>query len=234
MLVYGNGQSYGTFPIGSPIPVLASGSTTLLIRGVVEINGVSALRSDYEVMQGCDTVITLTPGKVTLVKPVFEYFSGTAFRWLENFDNDSGSALGGSLIPKDSASHISAAGQGYGGGNSKCLLLEPNSAQTTTLVQKVYAVSLPAQGVGTYLEFNYMGNTGIHFSITGEASGTNLDLGGVYPSAGWNKVYLDMTEQVSNLHDASGYYYIYIYSIYDPSVGPNQAFIDNIKIVTKQ
>jgi hypothetical protein len=65
-------------------------------------------------------------------------------------------------------------------------------------------------------------------------SQTNLDLGGVYPSAGRNKAYLDLTEQVSSLHEINNEYYITLYAVYDPTQGPNLALLDNIKLVAKQ
>lgn len=98
------------------------------------------------------------------------------------------------------------------------------------------AYDLPGSSVGVYLEFEYMGNTAIRFTINGTTSNTNLDLGGVYPSASWNKVYLDLSQQVTSLH-ANGnntQFVIIIYAVYDPSVGNNHAFIDNIKLVSQQ
>ena len=45
MEVIANGTNYGIWPIGSKIPVIGSGGLNFTIKAVVEINGVSALRS---------------------------------------------------------------------------------------------------------------------------------------------------------------------------------------------
>ena len=231
MLVFANGQSCGTYPVGKPVPVLTSGPTTILIRGVVEINGVGAVRADYELMAGCDTILNVTPGQVTKIRPVFEYFSGVNPRWLDNFDGDSGCIGGNNNLTQDSGSFLSQAGQGFGG-TGYCLLLAPTAKFTTAMVQRS-SLYLPPGGVGVYMEFNYLSNVNITVNIIGVASGNSYSVGGVYPSPVWNKIYLDLTEEVSNLNDATGYY-INILSNYDPTVGANFAYIDNIKILSKQ
>ncbi len=228
VLIFANGQSCGTFPIGKPIPVLTAGATTLLIKGVIEINGVSNVRADYELMQGCDTVITITQGTTTKIRPVFEYFLEDAFKWIENFDGDS--IFNSSPLTLDSGSSISGAGIGFGGVHSKCLVLNPTENVKTAQVQKT-SLNLPSGGVGVYMELNYQSNVNINVNITG-ASGKILGVGGVFPSAKWNKVYLDLTEQVSNLQEAS--YIITLYASYDASVNGNYAYIDNIKVISKQ
>ncbi len=225
MLVFANGQSSGTFPVGKPVPVITNGSATFLIRGVVEVNGVSGVRADYELMQGCDTVITVTTGKIIKIKPVFEYFPGIVFKWLENFDATAGS----SLTQQDTTAKIDI--HGFSG---KCLIMRPNATTTTTYVDKSTPVNLPSGGVGVYMELNFQSNVNINVNIKGDISGTTLGVGGVYPSAGWNKIYLDLTEQVSNLHENNNLYHLTFYASYDPNVGPNYARIDNIKVISKQ
>ncbi len=233
MEVFVNGQSYGTFPIGKPIPVLASGLSTILIRGVIEVNGVSALRADYELMNGCDTILNLTPGKTTKIIPVFEYYKSTYFAFKEDFEEPLGSGNGLKNLNGNTNTTVSINTPGLN--SPHCLALKPVQ-DTAAIVETVYDYSLPSGGVGVYLEFNYKGNTSIRFTLVGKQSGAHLDLAGAYASANWNKLYLDMTEQVSNMSrinkDVS--FYLIIYSIYDPSVGANQSLIDNIKLVTRQ
>ncbi|MEO8760393.1 MAG: hypothetical protein ABI448_05845 [Bacteroidia bacterium] len=228
MLVFGNGQSCGTFPVGKPIPIIASGPTHILIRGVVEINGVSGVRADYELMAGCDTNITITTGAITKIKPVFKYFTGVVFKLIDNFDVTNPVLNNPNL---DTTTKIVSPGIG---GTGKCLILMPNPAITVSEVVTT-SLNLPSGGVGVYLELNYYSNVAINVSVKGLGSGTSLDVGGVYPSpSGWNKVYFNLTEQVSNLHESANKYSITLYSVYDGSVGANFAKIDNIKVVSKQ
>lgn len=241
MQVIANGTTYGIFPLGAQIPVIGSGSLEFVIKAVVEINGVSALRSTYEVMKGCDTIINVQAGQVTNIVPTFEYFANATFPWIENFDGgvgDNGPKLTDSPCFCDSDKTIIPYSPGMGG-KGGCLLIQPNaiSGNGVSMVQTASTIGLPSGGVGIYMEFNYMGNIPISIAIQGAATSANgntataiTSCGGVYPSTTWQKAYIQLTEQVSTLQ--SGLYYIYFTCLYDDLVPNNAAYIDNIKIVT--
>ncbi|HXD93724.1 MAG TPA: hypothetical protein VNX01_10950 [Bacteroidia bacterium] len=230
ILVYANGKTYGTYPLGAKIPILTNGTTSFIIRGVVRMNGLDILRTDYEVMKGCDTIINVTPGQVTHVQPVFEYFSTAKFVWINNFDGDSG-VYGPSLVPTCGCNTSTAIiyGPGFGGKN-QCLALKPNADTTTASVQTNNTINLPTGGVGVYMELNYQSNVTIQVYISTNG-GALTNCGGIYPSPIWRKMYLNLTEQVSSLQSTA--YTVYFIATYDGK--PNdQALIDNIKIVTAQ
>lgn len=239
MLVYANGQTYGTYPLGAKIPVLTSGPTNFIIRGVVRMNGVDILRPDYEVMKGSDTIINVTPGQVTRVVPVFEYFSTAKFPLIIDFDNtgnstalDSGS-WGPNFKTSCNCNTPTATTYSPGFGNyGYCLALRPNS-DTTASVQTNAVIGLPSGGVGVYMELNYMSNVTIHVYVSSSGSNGLVDCGGIYPSATWKKMYLTLTEQISSLQSTTGYT-IYLLAAYQGNAGGDLALIDNIKIVTAQ
>ena len=227
VLVYANGTTYGTYPIGSKIPVLTSGPTNFIVRGVVRMNGVDILRSDYEVMKGCDTVINVNPGQITKIIPVFEYFSATQFRWMDDFELNT--TIFGGLV-SSYGTHYTATANTYTpgfGGYGACLALKPTSDSVAS-VQTKKTISLPSGGVGVYMELNYLTNTDIHVLI----NGTDGGIVKAAPGQGWKKIYLTLTEEVSSLQ--AGNYTIAFQAFYDPAQGPNLALIDNIKIVTAQ
>src|ERR1700758_4670045 len=89
MQIIANGTTYGIFPLGTKVPILVSGDAHFLIKAVVEINGVNALRSAYAEMKGCDTIINTQLGKVTRIVPEFQYFSSATFPLLMDFENTS-------------------------------------------------------------------------------------------------------------------------------------------------
>jgi hypothetical protein len=236
MLVYANGQTYGTYPLGVKIPVLTSGPTSFIIRGVVRMNGLDILRADYEVMKGCDTVINVVPGQVTHVVPVFEYFSTAQFAWIDGFeggglaDSCNGGSSCGTLVASYTGHTETATSYSPGfGGKGYCLALRPNDTIYAS-VHSGNAFGLPTGGVGVYLELNYQSNVIIQVYISADGGVTQTDCGGIYPSATWAKMYMNLTEQVSTLRSQSGYT-IYFVASYDGN-SSDQALIDNIKIVT--
>ena len=200
MLVYANGQTYGIYPLGAKIPVLTSGLTSFTIRGVVRMNGIDILRSDYEVMKGCDTVINVTPGQVTHVVPVFEYFKAAQFPWIDGLDGNgldscSGGTSCGALIASYTG-HPETATSYSPGYSGKCLALRPNdsiSCCTYASVQSSTTIGLPGGGVGVYMELNYQSNVIIQVYISTDG-GAQTDCGGIYPSATWQKMYLNLTK----------------------------------------
>ena len=227
MSIHANGNAFGTFPLGTNMPITTAGTTTLLIEPVIEVNGVSDLRSVYELMSGCDTIISLTTGEVTEVIPVFEYYSGVVPRIMADFNS------AGSIFTASDTGRVSLDPNGFGGGSSnKCLKLNPNSTTTYCYAVTTSSYYLPASSVGVYLEYNYLSNIDIGFSITGVSSGTTTGLGGAHASQNWNKGYIYMTPAVTEMNDAIGYY-LTIYCNYTDSVGTNAAYIDNIKVLSK-
>ena len=177
MLVYANGQTYGIYPLGSKIPILTSGSTSFLIRAVVEINGVGALRADYEVMHGCDTVITVQPGEIKTVVPTFEYYSTAVFEMVNDFEGNTGAGpaiafesgnCGSCLTDKTSGTYT----PGYGD-KGKCICLK-SDADTNAFIKTASTISLPAGGVGVYMEFDYQSNVEIDIYIAGADGRGNI------------------------------------------------------------
>lgn len=236
MLVYANGQTYGTYPLGAKIPVLTSGPTNFIIRGVVRMNGLDILRSDYEVMKGCDTIINVTPGKVTHVVPEFEYFGTAQFPWTDGFDGSGLDSCNGGfscgVLVASYTGHPETAVTYTPGYYGHCLALRPNDTVTYASVQTMTnsPIGLPAGGVGVYMELNYKSDLIIQVYISGDGGVTQTDCGGVYPSDTWKKMYVNLTEQVSTLQSQSGYI-IYFVATYDGTPS-HQALIDDIKIVT--
>ena len=233
MEVIANGTTYGIFPLGTQVPIIMSGDIHFLIKGVIEVNGVNALRSAYAEMKGCDTIINVQVGKVTHITPVFEYFASSIFPWLQDFDHTSSYNNNPLMHTNTFDSTESLFHPGMGGG--KCMKFAPNDRvnQTVSQMQTKLPISLPAGGTGIYLEFNYWGNISMDISVQGvPVGGTATPLtscGGVFPSATWTKIYIELTEQVSSLQ--SGYYYIYLTSLYNSAVGNNYMYVDNIKLV---
>jgi len=246
MEVIANGTNYGIWPLGSKIPVIGSGSLNFTIKAVVEINGVSALRSTYEVMKGSDTIIAVTQGQVTNIVPEFQYFNGAVFPLVLNFNGSGYNTNGVQMVDSpcltcDTDKTITIHYPGFSGASTDgCLAFKPvlNSGNGLSSVQTSAAIGLPKGGVGIYLEFNYMCNIPISIAIQGDnvATGSGLtavtSCGGVYPTPTWQKAYIQLTEQVSTLQ--SGYYYIYFSCLYDDLVVSNFAYIDNVKIVVAQ
>ncbi|MFN5371260.1 MAG: hypothetical protein ACK5B6_07335, partial [Bacteroidia bacterium] len=99
--------------------------------------------------------------------------------------------------------------------------------------QMVEPVELPKQGTTIYLELNYKTthilNVGLKANYT--SSGTvSAPLVSLNPSTEWNKIYINLTRQVSQQVNAANYR-VYFYAPKPAGSGKMELFIDNMKIV---
>jgi hypothetical protein len=99
--------------------------------------------------------------------------------------------------------------------------------------QMVEPVELPKQGTTVYLELNYKTthilNVGLKANFT--SSGTvSAPLVSLNPSTEWNKIYINLTRQVSQQINAANYR-VYFYAPKPAGSGKMELFIDNMKIV---
>lgn len=226
-------KSYGYYPIPGRIPLPLDGETYLTIRPAILVNGVKFVRVDYPVMKGCDSVLPLKRTQVLPVTPVFRYFSGVSFPFVENLEGNF-SQLKNSDPTDTFTAVIDTANAVYG---EKCLKMHMNSLYAVTQVQSTYGFSLPTNGSSIYLEFNYKGNLQLEAGLIGSSNPSSLvnpsqrSAGGVNPSATWKKMYINLTDIVLTPPHFN-YYFLYFYAAknFDPSVSNPEMYIDNIKI----
>jgi hypothetical protein len=227
VLLYVNNQAYGYYPIPGKIPVTVTGRNVFLIRPVIRVGGVSVLRVDYPVMKGCDTSITVQQGQTTKVVPVFKYFSSDVFSWSEGFETH-GSY---SLIPSSPTytNCLAVISPGFESGGCLDMHFDPNHPYCQT--QSVSAFVLPTDGSNVYLEFNYKCDIPFQVGVIGTNS-YPLDHRleeTISPSSTWNKMYINLSEIVSNA-PVNPSYYIFFNPQYN-GVGSPHVYLDNIRLI---
>lgn len=241
VLVESSTSNYGYYPMPGKIPLLFTGATYLIIRPVIKVNGVSALRLDYPFMKGYDTTFALTSGQVTKITPVFKYYPTLNFKFIEDFEN----TLSYKMVNSNSADTFGfkiATNSSYPGsqmaGSSRCMLMQLDANHTLCQAQSFYAYTLPNDGANIYLEINYKSNTDFEVGLIGtdNPSGALKDqrsIGGANASAGWNKIYFSLGD-ITRVPPTYPFYYVYFYKgNYDPATTTNQIFIDNIKLISQ-
>lgn len=236
VLIYANGQTLGIYPLGSKIPIPSGGNTGLIIKGIIKVSGVGSLRADYELMHGCDTTISLAAGEVKKVTPVFSYYTGDQFLWLEDFEQ-SVYELGGTVVNGFDVSHNPPLYQDttekYDNGKFSLGVTSASAAE----IRSQNAFFIPTSGTSVYLEFSYKSTVDLQMGIEGippggTPTGNWTSPGGIYASPEWKKTYVSFTEVIKSIKaqiGQSNYNYFYIY-FFTPTGG--QIFIDDIKLVS--
>jgi hypothetical protein len=227
--IYVDDQLVGAFELPCKIPVLAAGEHKISVGAGVMVNGLTALRAPYPFYRFySENSINLNEGEVREIEPVVTYFDSLQFAFMANFDDLSGSKLEASDTTIALTSNPELVFEGAG---SMLAALYRDSGFIE--FQMVEPVELPKQGTTIYLELNYKTthilNVGLKANYT--SSGTvSAPLVSLNPSTEWNKIYINLTRQVSQQVNAANYR-VYFYAPKPAGSGKMELFIDNMKIV---
>ncbi len=230
--IYVDDQLVGAFELPCKIPVLAAGEHTISVGAGVMVNGLTALRAPYPFYRFySENSINLNEGEVREIEPVVTYFDSLQFAFMANFDDLSGSKLEAAGASDTTIALVSNPELVFEGAGSMLAALYRDSGFIE--FQMVEPVELPKQGTTVYLELNYKTthilNVGLKANYT--SSGTvSAPLVSLNPSTEWNKIYINLTRQVSQQINAANYR-IYFYAPKPAGSGKMELFIDNMKIV---
>jgi hypothetical protein len=224
--VYVDGQLIGAFELPCTFPVIAAeGSHDIIVRAGIKMNGTSTTRAMYPFYRGYDATVTLTPGQVTTLNPVVTYFSGTNFLWIEDFEQP---GLSLTDAPGSNFPNILQTISGPLAFESKSGAIQLNTDTFNMLLYSSIPYLLNATSP-IYLELNYRSNNaftvGIYNNTILYAPWVNVN-----PSGEWNKVYINITDAITNI-SSGGNYHIYFAMQKEPSVTEPFLYLDNIKLL---
>lgn len=235
--VYVDDNLQGVYPLPAKFPILNLGTKKITIRAGVYENGISSTRIDYPFYNSFDTTVTLNAGATVLINPIIRgYKSGANFRWQENFDgigislqktNNSGNDVS---ITNDASSIFEGVASGK-------FIIIPNSYNVE--IANTDLIFLPKQGINVFLEMDYSVNQDLAIGLFAQntVSVSQVSAITVRPTVDgegnriWKKIYINLTNQVSQNTFATGYK-VY-FSAKEDTVTNNPSFlIDNLKLVS--
>ncbi len=226
---YVNDQFKGVFPVGSVMPIVATGNADIKLLAGIKNNGISGTRIPYEFYNSKEFNLSIEEGKTYTVTPQFEYNSNAIFYYAENFDASFGgsqfSSVGDSAISNTKDFDVS---QSYGGiGGS--ILMGMSDAKPTAKIINTAQYYIPAGGATVYLEINYKCNQKFIVGVIGGGF-DERDALVINPSDDWNKIYVQLTNVVSTQPTYSGYQ---VFIKATKAVDNPAIYIDNIKLIAK-
>lgn len=219
--VYVDDQLVGTFELPVTLPVLESGKHNVKIRGGIKSNGISATRVPYPFYDFYTLDTTLVPGAVTKLSPVVAYFPGTTFAWIENFENtgttiEEGPYTSDTTIQQQTAIAFE--------GKSGAVILEGN--RSVFFASSAATYNLPKGEQKTWLELNYHSNN--PFTVGVMSGNAVYQLIVINPSEGWNKIYVDLSPEVSA---NNGPFKVFFSMSRSSTNSRAELYLDNIKLV---
>lgn len=198
--VYANDQPLGVFELPTVVPILEEGSTDIIVFAGINKNGQGNNRVQYPFYSPVVyNNLPLVAQKTTTLTPSLQYNSNTNFAFVNDFE------LGNNLAEIDN-----------GGSGTFTLSANPNEvfegdrcgkAHISTLQPQLRLgtntlYSLPGNNAPVYIEMNYRCDAPFRVQLRGTngvATATYPNYRMVNTRSYWNKIYLDFTEDVSQM-----------------------------------
>ena len=227
--VYINGQLQGVYELPAKFPVLNEGNTDIKIYAGIKNNGISSDRVIYP-FYSADTINkVLTVNSTTEIDPTVNIKENIDGQF-DDFDN------GFSFNLDTRFQELTNGPYGNYGSLSLDSLSDSDSILITEINYKDFPLSfdnVPQQGSRTYMELDYKTNTSFLVGMyINSPNSPTLEKGLLWinPKEDWNKIYIDLTQTVSEAIGAETFS-IFIRMQRDNNLDENKLDFDNIRII---
>ena len=224
--VYINGQLQGVYELPAKFPVLEQGNTDIKVYAGIKNNGIATERDAYPFYNPYTINTELTINSTIVINPeisIKENISGQ----FDDFDPDYS-------FNADSCFQV-LSGVLYGKYGSLSLS-DSDSILITEINYQDFPLSfdnVPQQGSPTYMELDYKNNTsflvGMYINFPNSPT-LEKGLLWINPKEDWNKIYIDLTQTVSEAIGAETFS-IFIKMQRDSNLDENKLDFDNIRII---
>ncbi len=232
--VFVNSNLVGGFELPCRVPVLAQGSTDLILYPGIQVNGFSGLRSTYLKVLPYRQQINFVPGQTVKINPVFQYDTLALFPLLEDFEGSSGELFIKSPGTSGEYVRVSNSPQTAFEGNA-CALIRHNGAESTLAqIESLNWMTLPKGGVGIFFEFNFKANSSFVISLLCKPSDggpiKKIGIVGLNASETWKKIYITLSPTVNEFVTGNQFKPV-IGMARQTDIPVQEVFIDNIKVL---
>lgn len=227
--VYVDEELVGVYEMPTTFPVLvAEGKHLVMIRPGIIKNGIASTRTAYEFVKSDTGTYTLHVGKIDTLKPKTSYTSFSQFKFIEDFESPN-LQFDTTFRSQTAITRISGADVFKGQYSGQVLLTDSLKHFDMETTNKF---SIPVNNANSiYLELNYWTDApivlGMYFNTAGSISDVSKIL--IKENTGWNKIYVDISEEVKARQGAN-------FSVYMTADIPNglksaRILIDEFKLV---
>jgi len=224
--VYINGQLQGVYELPAKFPVLEEGSTNIKVYAGIKNNGIASDRVIYP-FYSADTINkVLTINSTTEIHPTVNI--------QENIDGQFDDFDPSYSFNPDTCFQVLSNGP-YGKYGSLSLS-DSDSILITEINYQDFPLSfdnVPQQGSPTYMELDYKSNTsflvGMYINFPNSPT-LEKGLLWINPKEDWNKIYIDLTQTVSEAIGAETFS-VFIKMQRDSNLDENKLDFDNIRII---
>jgi len=244
--VYLNDQLVGTWELPAKVPIISSGLQKITVIAGIKNNGISAARVDYPFFDLYSAYLTLVPDETIDFKedpnsvlinghycPFVQYFPSGLVFWNERFE-DPGTQFETALNSPTGITITQDPLQVYnynpGNNSSGSGYIYLNSDSNFFEIISTHQFN-PEKGRKVYLEMNYKSNCVLQVGVYEKSPSVAKVYGkGINPNNDWNKIYIELTNEVARRQNATSYS-LFIEGILGAGQSNGEIFLDNIKII---
>lgn len=247
--VYVNDNLVGIYEVPVTVPIYASGKTNIKIGAGIKNNGISNTHVLYPFYDFFQADVNLIPTATIDFShdsatsgvswkrhyPVVEYFQSGLHFWNENFQDVGVNMVvtANSDTSLERTTDPAEAFQDEYGALSKSGIVHL-TADKPYFECKPYAQFAFPHGAKVYVELNYKSNCPIQVGLyTVDPSVQKSSPKGILPSAKWNKIYIELTNEVVN-YTSTHNFEVYLEAQKPDSVAEGKVLIDNVKVIYAQ
>lgn len=230
--VYLDGELIGVFELPTTLPIIASGESDISIRPGIKVSGIAKNRAYYPFYTSYDLSLHLIPDSTIIVSPTVSYQAWAEFPLLENFDYSTAIATFDTTSYSETTFQTTInSTEVFEGDGSAVIHLDNTHDFFECYTDKTY--ELPQGGNPVYVEMNYKSEAEIYVGVVGIEGSTLVQ---IYPSIvlnpsdDWNKIYIELTNEVS-AETAATEFKIYIGAKNTDSLSQASIYLDNFKVV---
>lgn len=229
--VYSDGQLQGIFPLPARVPIISTGQKSeIIILAGIRKNGIFDSPAFYPFYKSIRQEVTLEPLAEIDIPLLFSYADDAKFDIIADFEQVNPLTFDLDFNPASNleiTDETAAAGLKCG----KAILGGPSSVIEVATAETFNKLSLISGNA--YIEMDYKGQCEIGIGlVTFDDSNPNGQLSYkvvVVPRDNWNKIYVDITEELSRPRLAS--YKLALGFTVPAGKEKAVAYIDNIKLV---
>jgi len=224
-----NGGLQGAYELPASFPVLETGEKQILVRGGIFISGLSSYRAVYPFYNFYIDTVQFEPNGDIFLEPKVQYFEGLTFAWMDDFE-DPGVTLE-ETQSSDTILYRVTGSDAFEGNGAMAFYLDTNRFFFECQSSESY--QLPrGQERYSFLELDYRCNNRFVVGLIAETPSEFVQIESVYvlPSEDWNKIYINLSNQVNEFQNALNYR-VFIGAILEPGVENAEVYIDNIKLI---
>lgn len=232
--LYANGQLQGVYELPCTVPIIPTGDVKIAFRPGIKKNGTANERTYYPFYNYVDTTLTMEANQTTSYTPHVKYIPNLVFAWLENFEISNFTLKKTSFhTAADSLQICTDTNTTYKGGQSGRIVLTKKNEVFEYASKTPF--TLPGSGRDIYLEVNYKTDLPLIVSFYDNSIiGVNKysSVVTINPTAQWKKIYIYLTEEVSNKINSQG---ATTFSLYFNAINDadklSEIMLDNIKLI---